>query len=370
MIMMMSSSARAPLVARSGLTRRRHFAIRPVSLAAGLLLAAPASFGLPQGATPTFGQTTVKQTAPNQLDIRQTTPRAGLDWTRFSIAAGEKVIISQPGSTSVLLNRVIGNDPSLIYGQMQSNGSVWLINPRGIVFGATSQVDVGSLVASTLSITSEDIASGRLLLGRGAGEPGEIRSEGVINAPGGTVALVAPRITHTGSIDARRIGLAAASEVLVDVEGDGLIFFNARNDGLDTRLSVLGNVLANGGSVEARAVARAGFADTVLNLEGVVQARSLGQREGRIVIDGGSQGITRVAGAVDATGLGAGQRGGDVVVLGEKVLIDRGAVVDASGYSGGGQVRVGGDYQGKNPELANAVVQRCREALAAHEEVP
>ena len=59
-----------------------------------------------------------------------------------------------------------------------SNGSVWVINPRGIVFGAHSRVDVGGLVASTLSITQDDLNSGRLQLGPGAGAPGELRADG------------------------------------------------------------------------------------------------------------------------------------------------------------------------------------------------
>ncbi len=367
---MSNTTIRRPASARlsarlSARPLQRTFALRPISLAACLLGTAPASFGLPQGATPTFGQATVVQTAPGQLSIQQSSARAGLDWTRFSIAAGERVNVVQPSRDAVLLNRVLGDDPSLIYGTLHSNGSVWLINPRGIVFGAGSRVDVGSLVASTLSITAQDPASGRLQLARASaaqGEPGELRSEGLITAPDGTVALVAPRLLHSGRIEARRVGLAAAGSVLVDVEGDGLVFFNARSEGLQARLSVLGNVLADGGSAELRAAARASFADTVLNLEGVVQARSLGMREGRIVIDGGAEGLTRIAGRLDATSVGGGGvqghadgRGGDVLVQGAHVLLDRGTVVDASGAGGGGRVRVGGDFQGANPEVRNAL---------------
>ncbi|WP_201492969.1 autotransporter-associated beta strand repeat-containing protein, partial [Rubrivivax sp. A210] len=339
--------------------RRRALQQRPVSLAAACLIgAAPASFALPQGAVPTFGQATVRQTAPGQLDIKQTTAKAGLDWTSFSIAAGERVNVQQPGRDSVLLNRVLGDNPSLIYGKLNSNGGVWLINPRGIVFGAGSRVDVGSLVASTLAISQDDINSGRLQLGRaGTAEPGSLEVDGQITAADGTVALVAPRITigAGGRIEARRIGVAAAGAVELDLEGDGLIVFNARSDGLESRLAQLGNVLASGGgSIELRAAARAGIADTVLNLEGVVQARSLGMRDGRVVIDGGDSGITRVGGTVDASGLGAGERGGEVHVLGQRVMLDSGAAVDASGAVGGGRVLVGGDFQGKNPDVRNA----------------
>ncbi|MDP3083205.1 MAG: autotransporter-associated beta strand repeat-containing protein, partial [Rubrivivax sp.] len=339
---------------RVGALNRPVFTLRPISLAVCLVGAVPAAFGLPDGAVPTFGQASVSTPAPGQMSIVQGSQRAGLDWTSFSIAAGERVSVSQPATSSVLLNRVTGTDPSQIYGQLQSNGSVWLINPRGIVFGASSRVDVGGLVASTLSITAEDLASGRLQLGRGAGPAGELRSEGVISARDGGVVLVAPQLSHSGSIEARRVGLAAASEVLVDLYGDGLIFFNARNDGIEARLNQLGKVVTDGGTTHLQAAARAGFADTVLNLEGVVQARTLGTREGRIVVDGGAYGISRLAGQLDATGAGAGQRGGDVLVQGAKVLLTGSAVADASGAAGGGSVRVGGDFQGKNPEVRNA----------------
>ncbi len=337
-------------------------ALSPVGVAACLLLAAPAGFATPQGAVLVSGQATVRQTAPGQMDIQQSTPRAQLDWTSFSIAAGERVNVLQPDRSSVLLNRVLGDNPSLIYGSLSSNGSVWLINPRGIVFGAGSRVDVGSLVASTLEISQQDLASGRIQLGARADGAGELRSEGTINAAD-RVVLVAPQLMHSGQINARRVGLAAASEVLVDVEGDGLIFFNVRNDRLDARLAVLGNVRADGGTAEIRAAARAGFADTVLNMDGVVQARGLGQREGRIVVDGGTSGITRVAGTLDASAAGDARdaRGGQITVLGEQVQIAGTARLDASGPAGGGEIRVGGDYQGRNPDLHNALTTTVSE---------
>ena len=105
-----------------------------------------------------------------------------------------------------------------------------------------------------------------------------------------------------------------------------------------------------------RAAARGAFADTVLNMTGVVQARTIGTREGRIVIDGGAEGIVAVAGQADATGLAAGERGGSVKVQGQRVLLDNGSLVDASGSAGGGSIRVGGDFHGANPQVRNAEI--------------
>src|SRR5678815_885822 len=113
-----------------------------------------------------------------------------------------------------------------------------------------------------------------------------------------------------------RVGMVAANAVSVDVEGDGLLFFQTSATEAKNRLEQLGRVQADGGSIEMRAAARGAFADTVLNMSGIVQAKTLGKREGRIVIDGGAEGIVAVSGRADASGLAAGERGGRVTVEG------------------------------------------------------
>jgi hypothetical protein len=69
-----------------------------------------------------------------------------------------------------------------------------------------------------------------------------------------------------------------------------------------------------------------------------------------------ANGIVPVAGSVDATGPAAGERGGSVTVEGQRVLLDHGSLVDASGRAGGGAIRVGGDFHGTNPDVRNAEV--------------
>ncbi|MBX3604130.1 MAG: filamentous hemagglutinin N-terminal domain-containing protein [Piscinibacter sp.] len=330
---------------------RRH----PIGLAALLALAGPA-WALPQGATVVNGQVTIATPSPTQQVITQGSARGIVDWNSFSIAAGEQVRFDQPSSSAVLLNRVTGQDPSQIFGQLQSNGRIFLLNPYGVVFGASARVDVGGMVASSLSLSNADFLAGRFALTSddpsAPAQRGAVRNAGAINAPGGLVVLAGPQVENTGSIDAAqgRVGLAAAQQVLVDVEGDGLIFFQTSATEAGNRLAQLGRIQADAGSVELRAAARGGFADTVLNMGGAVQARSLGLREGRVVIDGGDAGITRVAGTVDVSG---GDHGGRAEVTGEKVLLDAGSLLDASGGSAGGTVLVGGNWQGQGP-LRNA----------------
>ncbi|MBI3348962.1 MAG: filamentous hemagglutinin N-terminal domain-containing protein, partial [Burkholderiales bacterium] len=331
---------------------RRHLRIEPLAWAVAVALTPGAAGALPQGGVLKQGQATIQTPQQGLMEIKQTSQTAGLDWRSFSVDKGETVQIYQPNAQSLLINRVIGYDPTRILGQINANGRVVLSNPRGVYFGAGSQVDVGSLVATTLGISDADLQSGRLRFGASTEGAGELRAEGSIRAAD-AVVLVAPQLSVNGSIDARRVGLAAASNVTVDVEGDGLVLFNVRNDdGLETRLNHLGQINATQ-SAELRAVARAGFADTVLNMQGVVRARSLDGVAGRVVVDGGSQGETWVNGKIDASG-GAGQTGGDVLVQGQRIMLDSQAQIDASGAAGGGRIRVGGDFQGANPEIHNA----------------
>jgi filamentous hemagglutinin family protein len=92
--------------------------------------------------------------------INQSTQTAAVDWRSFSVDKGETVNILQANSQAVLVNRVIGYDPTRIPGQINANGHVVLSNPRGAYFSADSQVDVGSLVAMTLSLSEEKLQSG------------------------------------------------------------------------------------------------------------------------------------------------------------------------------------------------------------------
>jgi filamentous hemagglutinin family protein len=359
---------RAKARAKSG-----SFIVQPLSLAALILMAGPAG-ALPNGATVVNGQVTIQTKTPTLQLITQSTDKAIVDWKSFSIAAGEKVQFNQPSSTAVILNRVTGYDPSAILGQMQSNGQVFLLNPYGVVFGRDARVDVGGLVASSLSLSNADFMASRYSLSSNdASAPalrGAVRNEGVITATGGTVVLAGPSVSNTGTIEATggRVGMVAAQEVLVDVEGDGLLFFQTKATEASNRLEQLGRIQADGGTVEMRAAARGAFADTVLNLGGVIQARTLGQRNGQVVIDGGDAGITRLAGSIDVSGAEVGQQGGRITATGQKLLLDDGARLDASGNAGGGTVLVGGNWHGQGPERnadATSVAQGARVDVSA-----
>src|SRR5690554_5821111 len=135
------------------------------ALASASLLAAPAVQQLPTGGQVMAGQADIQQSTA-RMDITQHSDKAIIHWQGFDIGAQAQVNFAQPSVNSVALNRVNAGNASQIYGQLNANGQVFLLNPNGIVFGQGSQVNVGGLVASTLDMTNQDFLDGTLRLDR------------------------------------------------------------------------------------------------------------------------------------------------------------------------------------------------------------
>jgi filamentous hemagglutinin family protein len=118
-------------------------------------LAAP---GLANPIASWVGANTPTQTSTNGetiVTVRQTQAQALLYWQSFNIGRNTTLMFDQQGNQSwVALNRLTaGAVPSQILGQIKADGQVLLINPNGIIFGGTSQIDVHTLIASTLDLT-------------------------------------------------------------------------------------------------------------------------------------------------------------------------------------------------------------------------
>src|SRR6201994_2900139 len=118
-------------------------------------------------------------------------PGTIINWGSFNIAGNETTRFVQQDSSSAVLNRIMGQDPSVILGTLQSNGHVFLVNPNGVVFGAGARVDVNGLIASSLDISNDDFRAGRLNFTAGSSNPGAVRNDGAITTPsGGRVYLI------------------------------------------------------------------------------------------------------------------------------------------------------------------------------------
>src|SRR5690606_30720637 len=234
-------------------------------------------------------------------------------------------------------------------GELAATGQVWLVNPKGVYFGKGAQVDVAGLVVSSLSVSDEDFLAGRARFAA-SGTAGQVRNDGRINAGDGVVALLAPSVANTGHISAAQVGMAAGDTVALDFDADGLLSLQVQRGALEAELRHGG--LIQGGNVIMTAHAASALRSSVINLDGVVEATTLREQGGRIVLDAGEHGVVEMGGRLDASSHDGA--GGRISITGRDLSLDGNAALDASGATGGGTIHVGGGWQGADPALLNA----------------
>jgi filamentous hemagglutinin family protein len=285
------------------------FRIKTVSLLV-MLACGSVAMAQPTGGVVMSGNATIAGPS-NQLTITQTTPNAAINWQGFGIAAGESVRFVQPDSRSIALNRVVGNDPSAIHGNLSANGTVFLINPHGILFGRGSNVNVGGLVASTLNLSDDDFRAGRYHFS-GSGN-GTVVNQGVIRAAdGGYVALLGAGVTNQGDVVAQKgtVALAAGRSLTLDMAGDRLLSVSVDEGTVNALVENGGLLQADGGRVIMTTQAASSLMSNAVNNTGVIQARTLENRNGTILLLGGMQnGTMQVGGTLDASAPHGGDGG-------------------------------------------------------------
>jgi filamentous hemagglutinin family protein len=260
------------------------------------------------------------------MQIKQTTDKSIINWQGYSIGANEKVQYTQPCSGSISLNRVIGQDPSLIYGQLSANGQVWVINPNGLLIGKGASINVGSFFGSTLNINDNDFMNGNYKFINITGSLSSITNQGNITAAdGGYVVLIAPSITNEGSITANsgKAYLASADEVTLSFAGNDLIGFTIDKATAKDALGIknTGTITADGGQVILSAKAATDLLKTVINNEGIIQAQTIDDRSGKIYLLGGMENnAIKVGGMLDASAPNGGD-GGFIETSAAKVSI-------------------------------------------------
>ncbi|MBB4425814.1 filamentous hemagglutinin family protein [Bradyrhizobium sp. CIR48] len=102
-----------------------------------------------------------------QVEVMQNQQKAILTWNKFNVGRETDLYFNQSAGGGgaanwIALNRVL--DPSLvpsqILGTIRSEGQVYIINKNGIIFGGSSQVDVGTLVATSLALSNAQFLAG------------------------------------------------------------------------------------------------------------------------------------------------------------------------------------------------------------------
>ena len=276
-------------------TRDHRSLLRAALLASTMLSLAPTAFAdpaptaLPTGARVIGGSASVSQSGM-AMQVNQSSANAALNWTSFSVGSAAKVTFTTPNAQSLTVNRVVGPDPSMIAGQVSSNGRLVLVNQSGITVSGGAKIDAQSLVLSAPGITEANARAGNLVFDQPARPDAMVTNAGTLTvARTGLAALVAPSVANSGVIRAPmgRVVLAGAEAHVVDLYGDGLLGIDVTKqvtslptgaDGQKVAALVTntGTIRASGGSVILTASAIDGLVATLVNAGGKISASSGG----------------------------------------------------------------------------------------------
>ena len=338
----------------------------------GLILSAlffpPLAIAAPQGGQVVSGAAAISQSG-NVTQIDQSTQKAAINWQGFSVGANEKVNFNQPNASSVTLNRVIGNERSVIEGALSANGQIFLINSNGVLFAKGSSVSAAGLVASTLNLSDKDFNAGRYVFeGSGAGA---IVNQGSLKAAdGGYVALLGRNVSNDGAIIATKgtVALGSGEKISLNFNGDSLLSVTLDEGALNALVENKGAIQADGGRVVLTARAADELLGSQVNNSGIVQARTLDDLKGDIVAYAYG-GTARIGGVLDASAPNGGG-GGTIETSGVHVKIEDLATittkaangttgtwtVDPDGYTVGAGGDIGGATLGRMLDSNNVVL--------------
>lgn len=232
---------------------------------------------LPTGGKVVVGNGTINQSA-DVLTVHQYTDKLAVNWKTFNIGINSTVNFVQPSADAIALNRVIGSDVSKIQGKLNANGNVFLINPNGILFTPTAQVNVGGILASTLNISNNNFMNGNFTFSGSSSNA--IINQGNIVATGYGVVMIAAKITNHDTIVANNGGsvlMGAGSTVTLDLGGP--VKLEVKKAAIDALIENGGAIKANGGLVYLTAKAANNLTTTVINNTGIIEAQTLATGE-------------------------------------------------------------------------------------------
>ena len=292
------------------------------------------AYALPEGGQVAAGQAAITA-AGSTMTIAQQTAQAIINWQNFGIGSGEAVHINQPNSQAMLLNRVVGSNPSEIFGQLTANGQVILVNPNGVFFRPGSSVDVGGLTASTLNIANEDFLKGQLRFAGDSQNP--VVNAGSLTAQNGYVNLLAKEVVNEGIIAAQTgsVNLAAGSGMSLDYNGDGKMTVAVTDGAYQSAVANKKLIQADGGLVVMTASGKDALMDSAVNNSGMIQANTLGEAAGQISLTGDNIATT---GTISADG-GSNGHGGTI-----KIIANHKTAVDGQLSAKGGQLAGDGGF--------------------------
>lgn len=239
-------------------------------------------FSEPVGGEITSGLGQIQTLDTNTTLVTQESNTLSINWQSLNLSADELLRFEQPTAQSSALNFILDQQATEIFGQIDANGRVFLMNPNGIVFGESSRINVGGLAAGAFQIDRNSInENSEFIFNTGTGL---VENYGKITTQeGGSVALIGQTVINQGEITAQlgKIHLLSADAATLSFDADGLIQFSISKETLENSLDAQsavyngGSLQADGGYVVLEANAAKDIYRNVVNNEGVIQANRI-----------------------------------------------------------------------------------------------
>ena len=323
----------------------------------------------PNGGVVTSGDALIVK-SENETQIIQVTDNVDILWSEFNVGVDEKVVFDQPSKSSIALNHILGRDPSSIEGQLISNGKIWIVNPNGVVFGKGAKVDVGSILVSTM--LPEENSDAKEFVFEG-GDNSFIENSGDIKSDQGYIVFLSNSVVNNGRLISKNgsIYLASGSKISLKVDGNDLHDIIIDENKIKSLIDNKGVIVSDGGHIVLSAGARDSLVSSQINHSGVLQAKTIERKNGRIILKAGLEsGTADISGTIDASALKG--VGGFIETSAANVQVSDSAVITT--FSGSGDSGTwlidpkdyyissdGGDITGaqlsSSLELSNVVIE-------------
>jgi filamentous hemagglutinin family protein len=266
----------------------------------------------------------------------RTSNNAILNFSQFDIAPGSTVDFLQPSAASRELDHINSGTPSLVNGSIVSNGTVYLVNPAGVIFGPGAVVDVNGIYVAGSHMADQDFLN---KTDHFSGISAVVSNSGQIRA--NQVYLIGSQVINQGSIVAPRgmVAMLAGSDVLVSQQGS-----HVTAKVVPAVAAASANVNSSQTDLRTSGLAAGDVYSLAIRHTGSIQAAN-------VLINGGG-GQVQVSGSIDASSKTAGTTGGTVAITGGQVNLVS-AEINADGPAGGGTVEIGGGPHGGG-DLAHA----------------
>jgi filamentous hemagglutinin family protein len=289
------------------------------------------------------------QASSDTLNIT-TSDKTILNWDSFSINKNETTNFIMPSSSSISLNRVLGQDLSSLMGKLNANGKIILVNPNGILIGNEAYINTFSFIGSTFDVLDQDFLNSEEYAFKGESKA-KIENYGSITATDGDVFLIGYQIRNIGEINAKNstAGIGAGKEIILKPKSKEKIFIKSKSLNKDQDIGIENDGKINAAQIELKADGN----PYTLAIKNNKTLDALGTK----VVDGkvflvAENGRNESYGDIKAQNFDGS--GGEVRLLGKEVGLL--GLVDVSSINemNGGVVLFGGDYQGKNEDIINA----------------